>query len=72
MTDLKSWEEVQEQLNGECTVLLGNGFSRSYYNFSFDQREILSKMPSLQGLTNIIDIEQCILETQQQVQDLLQ
>lgn len=71
MTDLKTWEEVQEQLNGECTVLLGNGFSRSYYNSSFDQREILSKMPSLQGLTNITDIEQCILETQQKVQDLL-
>lgn len=71
MTDLMTWNEVEKQLEGECTVLLGNGFSRSYCNSSFNQKEILSRMPSLQGLTNVIDIEQCIRETQQKVQDSL-
>ena len=69
MTDLLTWEEVEKQLKGECVVLLGNGFSRSYCNSSFDQRKILSTMPSLQGVTDVIDIEQCILETQQKVQE---
>ncbi len=69
MADLLTWEEVVEQLSGECIVLLGNGFSRSYCNSNFNQREILSKMPSLQGVPDVIDIEQCILETQQKVQE---
>lgn len=70
MTELMTWSEVEEQLNGECTVLLGNGFSRSYCNSSFNQQEILSRMPSLSGLPNITDIEKCIQDTQDKVKEL--
>ncbi|PWL73821.1 hypothetical protein DBY21_10170 [Candidatus Gastranaerophilales bacterium] len=70
MTYLMTWNEVEKQLEGECTVLLGNGFSRSYCNSSFNQKEILANMPSLQGLMNVTDIEKCINETQQKVQEL--
>lgn len=71
MADLMTWNEVEKQLSGECTVLLGNGFSRSYCNSSFNQQEILSRMPSLSGLKNLIDIEKCIQDTQEKVKDIL-
>ena len=71
MSSLLTWDEVKKELNGDCTVLLGNGFSRSYCNKSFDQKEILSRMDSLSGLANIVDIEKCIKDTQSKIQDIL-
>lgn len=67
MTDFLTWDEVKNQLGSDCTVILGNGFSRSYCNKAFNQSEILQHMPSLQGLTGISDIEMCIQETQAKV-----
>ena len=67
MTDFLTWDEVKNQLGSDCTVILGNGFSRSYCNKAFNQSEILQHMPSLQGLTGISDIEKCIEETQAKV-----
>ncbi len=71
MTDFLTWDEVKNQLSSNCTVLLGNGFSRSYCNSAFNQTEILQHMPSLQGLTEISDIEKCIEETQEKVKESL-
>ena len=65
MADILTWDEVKNQLGNNCTVLLGNGFSRSYCNSAFNQAEILQHTPSLQGLTEISDIEKCIEETQE-------
>ena len=67
MTDFLTWDEVKNQLGSDCTVILGNGFSRSYCNKAFNQSEILQHMQSLQGLTEISDIEKCIEETQAKV-----
>lgn len=71
MTDFLTWDEVKNQLGSNCTVLLGNGFSRSYCNSAFNQAEILQHMPSLQGLTEISDIEKCIEETQEKVKEII-
>jgi len=71
MTDFLTWDEVKNQLGSDCTVLLGNGFSRSYCNSAFNQAEIIEHMPSLQNATNIADIEQCIEETQSKVNENL-
>lgn len=67
MTDFLTWDEIKNQLGNGCSVILGNGFSRSYCNKAFNQSEILQHMPSLQGLTGISDIEKCIEETQAKV-----
>lgn len=67
MADFLTWDEVKNQLGNNCTIILGNGFSRSYCNKAFNQSEILQHMPSLQGLTGITDIEKCIEETQAKV-----
>ncbi|CCY63824.1 putative uncharacterized protein [Clostridium sp. CAG:967] len=67
MTDFLTWDEIKNQLGNGCSVILGNGFSRSYCNNAFNQSEILQHMPSLQGLTGISDIEKCIEETQAKV-----
>ena len=67
MTELQTWEKIKNSLTeGNCTVLLGNGFSRSYCNSAFNQFDILQNMPSLQN-TNITDIEKCIEDTQSKV-----
>ncbi|MBO6273167.1 hypothetical protein J6O48_10380, partial [bacterium] len=67
MTDFLTWDEVKNQLGKDCTIILGNGFSRSYCNSAFNQFEILQHMPSLQNIANITDIEKCIEETQAKV-----
>lgn len=69
MADLLTWEDVKKELGTNCSVLLGNGFSRSYCNQAFNQYEILQHMPSLQNLNEIVDIEKCIAQTQAKVSD---
>lgn len=70
--DLLTWDDVRKQIKDtECSIILGNGFSRSYCNSAFNQAEILQHMPSLQGLTEILDIEKCIEETQAKVNNEL-
>ena len=69
MADLLTWEDVKKELGSNCSVLLGNGFSRSYCNQAFNQLEILQHMPSLQDLNEIVDIEKCIEQTQAKVKD---
>lgn len=69
MADLLTWEDVKKELGTNCSVLLGNGFSRSYCNQAFNQYQILQHMPSLQDLHEIIDIEKCIEQTQAKVSD---
>lgn len=63
MKEVLSWEYVKKEIeNSENTVLLGNGFSRSYKTKEFDQSIILSEMESLKDKT-AIDIEKCIQDT---------
>lgn len=63
MADVLSWEYVKKELeNSENSVLLGNGFSRSYKAEDFDQSKILAEMESLKD-KNAVDIEKCIEET---------
>ena len=69
MADFLKWDEVKNQLGSNCTVILGNGFSRSYCNKAFNQSEILQHMPFLQGLTAISDIEKSIEQTQKKVKE---
>lgn len=69
MADLLTWEDVKKELGTNCSVLLGNGFSRSYCNQAFNQYQILQHMPSLQNLNEIVDIEKCIEQTQAKVSD---
>ena len=69
MADLLTWEDVKKELGTNCSVLLGNGFSRSYCNQAFNQYEILQHMPSLQNLNELVDIEKCIAQTQAKVSD---
>ena len=69
MVELLTWEDIKNELGTNCSVLLGNGFSRSYCNQAFNQYEILQHMPSLQDLHEIIDIEKCIEQTQAKVSD---
>lgn len=71
MVNLLTWEDVRKELDTDtnCTVLLGNGFSRSYCNQAFNQYEIIQHMPSLQNLSEIMDIEKCIEQTQAKVSD---
>lgn len=71
MMELLDWEDVITQISTDKNfVLLGNGFSRSYCDSSFNQKEILMQMPSLQGLEKIKDIEECIKETQKKILDI--
>lgn len=69
MADLLTWEDIKNELGTNCSVLLGNGFSRSYCNKAFNQYQILQHMPSLQDLHEIVDIEKCIEQTQAKVND---
>lgn len=69
MADLLTWEDIKNELGTNCSVLLGNGFSRSYCNKAFNQYQILQHMPSLQDLHEIVDIEKCIEQTQAKVSD---
>lgn len=71
MVNLLTREDVRKELDTDtnCTVLLGNGFSRSYCNQAFNQYEIIQHMPSLQNLSKIMDIEKCIEQTQAKVSD---
>lgn len=69
MADVLSWEYVKSEIeNGENSVLLGNGFSRSYKTEDFDQCKILAEMESLKG-KNAVDIEKCIDETIELLQE---
>src|SRR5574344_390370 len=67
MANFSTWDDLKTQLNGNSTILLGNGFSRSYCNSAFNQSEILQHMPSLQNTNVVADIENCIEETQAKV-----
>ena len=61
--DLLHWDSVKDDLDGcENTVLLGNGFSRSYKSEEFNQQIILSEMESLKN-KKLFDIEKCIKDT---------
>lgn len=63
MTDVLSWDYVKSEIeSSENSVLLGNGFSRSYKAEDFDQCKILAEMNSLNGKT-ATDIEKCIQDT---------
>ena len=67
MTDLLTWKDVKDSLGDNCTVILGNGFSMSYCRKAFNQYEIIQHMPSLQGVSDVTDIEKCIEQTQSKV-----
>jgi hypothetical protein len=66
MENLLEWQQIEEILNKseENSVLLGNGFSRSYDAKSFNQASIINEMESLKGKNNVEDIEKCIQDTQ--------